>query len=339
MSTLYLATDDGPVVVTGRDERWRATQPVDLGPTSCIAADHQQPERVYCGTWGRGVWRSDNAGGEFKPVFEGIPHRWITSVAVSAADRVGDVGVLYVGTEPSAVFRSEGAGESWRRCTELTDLPSASNWSFPPRPHTHHVRWIEPHPRTSGLLFVAIEAGALISSPDGGRSWHDRSPGSPLDTHELASHPEAPGRLWSAAGDGFFESDDGGSSWSRREEGLDFRYCWSVAVDPSSPLCAVLAAAPGPRQAHTPESAASSLYRRASDGDWQETRAGLGEAKKVRARVVGSNPAEPGIFYAAGDDGIFRSPDAGESWRRLEVGWTGGNGASRVHALLAVETD
>lgn len=336
MPTLYLATDDGPVVVTGGDDRWRAAQPVDLGPTSCVTADPRQPERVYCGTWGQGVWRTDDAGKQFKPVFEGIPHRWITSIAVSGAERTGDAGVLYVGTEPSAVFRSEDAGESWRQCSELTQLPSAGSWSFPPRPHTHHVRWIEPHPHTAGLLFVAIEAGALVSSPDGGQTWHDRKPGSPYDTHELASHPQAPDRLWSAAGDGFFESGDGGGSWSKREEGLRFRYCWSVAIDPTDPLTAVLSAAPGPGQAHTAGSAASGLYRRTGDGDWHETHTGLAEPEKVRARVVAADPSEPGVFYAAGDDGIYRSPDGGESWRRLEVGRTGGSGASRVHGLDVV---
>lgn len=336
MPTLYLATDDGPVVVTGQDDQWQTAQPVDLPSTSCIAADPKQPGRVYCGTWGQGVWRSDNAGSDFKPVFEGIPHGWITSVAVSAAEHTAGRGVVYAGTEPSAMFRSEDAGANWRQCTELTDLASASSWSFPPRPHTHHVRWIELDTHTPGLLFVAIEAGALISSPDGGQTWHDRNPGSPYDTHELASHPKAPGRLWSAAGDGFFESTDGGSSWSRREEGLRFRYCWSVAVDPAEAGSAVLSAAPGPRQAHTPGSGTSGLYRRTGDGDWQETQTGLAEPEKVRARVVAANPSEPGVFYAAGDDGVYRSPDAGASWRRLQA--RGAGGASRVHALEAVET-
>src|SRR5260221_601021 len=78
------------------------------------------------------------------------------------------IGVIYAGTEPSAIFRSEDVGETWRECRGLIELPSAHEWSFPPRPETHHVRWIEPDPHTQGRLFAAIEAGALIRSPDAG---------------------------------------------------------------------------------------------------------------------------------------------------------------------------
>jgi hypothetical protein len=37
--------------------------------------------------------------------------------------------------------------------------------------------------------------------------------------------------LYSAAGDGYFESRDGGETWQRFEEGLRHRYLWSIAVD------------------------------------------------------------------------------------------------------------
>jgi hypothetical protein len=43
--------------------------------------------------------------------------------------------------------------------------------------------------------------------------------GGPYDTHELATHAQAPGRLWSAAGDGFFESENAGNSWRKCEDG------------------------------------------------------------------------------------------------------------------------
>ena len=46
-------------------------------------------------------------------------------------------------------------------------LPSSASWSFPPRPWTHHVRWIEPDENNLDYVFVAIEAGALVQSHDG----------------------------------------------------------------------------------------------------------------------------------------------------------------------------
>jgi photosystem II stability/assembly factor-like uncharacterized protein len=333
MTTLCLATDTGPVIVTQHDTRWRTERALDVSTTLCIAPDSEQPQRVLCGTTARGAWRSDDAGATWHRVFAGLPHEQITSLAVSTTERAGEFGVIYAGTEPSAVFRSEDGGETWRPCSELTDLPSSRDWSFPPRPETHHVRWIQPDPH--GGLFVAIEAGALIHSPDGGQTWQDRVAGGPRDTHQLAIHPNAPGRLWSAAGDGFFESRDSGASWRKSEEGLRFRYCWSVAVDPADPETVVLSAAPGPRQAHTVERAEFAIYRRRGNAPWEEVRAGLPDPKSTRVPVLATNPAEPGMFYVAADDGLCRSADGGVTWQRLDVDWPQTRRV-RVHALAVV---
>lgn len=340
MTTLYLATDRGPVVVAREGDTWRATASLHERSASCVAVDPGRPERVYCAA-GRGVWRSDDAGESWRRVFEGLPGDSVTSLAVSAAERAGAFGVAYVGTEPSAVFRSEDGGETWRRCEGLSELPSSREWSFPPRPETHHVRWLEPDPHQPGRLYVAIEAGALVRldrSPDGGARWRDRVPGGPYDTHQLAIHPDRPGRLRSAAGDGFYESDDGGDSWRRSEAGLAFRYCWSVAVDPGDPETVVLSAAPGPMQAHARDHAESAVFRRRGSGPWHEVRAGLPEPKGQRAGLVATHPGEPGIFYLATDDGLYRSSDAGATWRRLEVAWPEGHrSGARVNGLVVAE--
>src|SRR5690606_5382525 len=140
--------------------------------------------------------------------------------------------VVWAGTEPSEVWRSRDGGESWARTNPLTALPSSGSWAFPPRPDTHHVRWIACHPREPGRLWVAVEAGALVSTADGGQSWRGRVPGGPYDTHELAVHPDAPETLRVAAGDGYFESFDGGGSWARLRAGLEVGYLRSVAIDP-----------------------------------------------------------------------------------------------------------
>jgi hypothetical protein len=58
----------------------------------------------------------------------------------------------------------------------MLTLPSAKEWSFPPRPETHHVRSILPSLRKPNRLHVAIEAGALLRSDDAGATWRDRVP-------------------------------------------------------------------------------------------------------------------------------------------------------------------
>src|SRR6201997_2417807 len=85
----------------------------------------------------------------------------ITAVAVGHAAQAEGFGTVYAGTEPSAVFRSDNGGDSWVDLAGLRALSSANTWSFPPRPHTHHVRWIEADVSVADRVFVAIEAGVI----------------------------------------------------------------------------------------------------------------------------------------------------------------------------------
>ncbi len=227
---IYAAMANELLVASRRNGHWETDRQLIGASTECVAADPLKPEVVYCGTFDRGLWRSVDAGASWERVGENIEGA-VMAVAVSIAERAGEQGVVYAGTEPSAVYRSENGGETWRELGGLRGLPSAPEWSFPPRPETSHVRWISADPNSLGRLFVAIEAGALVQSPDGGQTWKDRVPDGPRDTHTLATHKDVPGRLYSAAGDGFMragmgysESYDGGESWQRFSDGLQHHY-------------------------------------------------------------------------------------------------------------------
>ena len=206
---------------------------------------------------------------------------------------------------------------------------------FPAAPQTHHVRHIQPDPHAAGRLYVAIEAGALARTDDAGRTWRDRVPGGPLDTHTLATHPAAPGRLYSAAGDGYFESRDGGDTWQQPADGLRHGYLWGLAVDPADPDALVVTAAPGPRQAHY-EPAESVVYCRATGGPWRETRAGLPAPTGRHVALVAAHPAEPGVFFLAWEAELYRSADGGRSWGQLGVEWPAGRRPSHGGWGLAV---
>lgn len=303
------------LTLTGEGSGWRpSTHLAGLSPQS-LTVDPEQPERLYCGTSEQGLYVSADAGSSWRPVGQGIDYDDVTAVASGPGD-----GVLYAGTEPSAVFRSEDAGKTWRNLTGLTELPSASEWSFPPNPQTHHVRALGVDPAYPELIYVCIEAGALVRSPDAGESWADRRPDGPRDTHALSAHSKAPGRLYSAAGDGYFESFDHGQSWTRPVEGLSHRYLWSVAIDAGDPDTMLASAAHGPRQAHDSRNAESTLYRRTGGGARQQCRQGLPEPEGTLAPVVVTGE-EPGVFYVASNRGLYRSGNAGESWEPLEVDW------------------
>ena len=220
----------------------------------------------------------------------------------------------------------------------MTTLPSAIEWSFPPRPETHHVRWIEADPHVQGRLFVAVEAGALIRSRDSGTTWQDRTAHGPRDSHQLSIHLSAPERLYSAAGDGYFESRDGGDTWQRFEKGLQHRYLWSIAIDSADADNIILSAAASARRSHY-EPAESYLYRRTAGSPWQQLRDGLPKPAGRRTAVLASHPREPGTFFAAWEHDVYHSVDGGASWDRLDVPWPENCRVNELCALAVAESD
>jgi photosystem II stability/assembly factor-like uncharacterized protein len=341
---LLVASDDGGDAAEGdagegqgeaSADGWRASEHLTGRALECIAVSPGAPERVLVGTFESGLWRSTDGGGSFERVGDGgIEPEAVMSLAVSPHDPEE----VWAGTEPSRVYRSTDGGETWIERGGLAELPSASEWYFPPRPDTHHVRWIEVDPNDPERLYVGIEAGAFVLSEDGGRTWRERPDDSRRDNHSLATHPDAPGRVYAAAGDGYAESGDGGESWGHPQEGLEHRYCWSVAPDPSDPDTVLLSAARGARSAHSPP-AETYVYRRTDTSAGDRGRAGSDETGGVGANGAWERlddrglptgegvlravlaAAGPGTFYAANDHGLFRSADAGDSWDRLGVAW------------------
>ena len=282
----------------------------DRRPT-CLAADRWVAGRAWSGTAGAGVLRSDDEGVSWRPA--GLDGEEVTAVTASPTER----DVVWAGTEPSAVYRSLDAGVTWERSEGLLDLPSSSEWSFPPRPETHHVRWIAPHPADSGRLWVAIEAGALLTTFDGGKTWRDRVPAGPYDTHELAVHADRPDALRVAAGDGYFESEDGGETWSSPERGLEVDYLRSVAIVPGDPEVVVVSAASHAYAAYMAGKSDGRIYRRAGRGAaWERVLDGWPDPPATIAPLLAVGQT-PGELWAADERGVHRSGDGGRSWERV----------------------
>jgi hypothetical protein len=160
--------------------------------------------------------------------------------------------------------------------------------------------------------------------------------GGPYDTHTAATHAAAVGRIYSAAGDGYFESLDGGESWSSPEDGLHHRYLVGIGVEPRDPETVVVSAADGPFVAYRPESAEAYVYRRTGRRPWEQAMSGLPPAEGTTVSRFATHADVADTIYAANNHGVFESNDAGRSWRMLDVAWPGAALRSGVDALVCL---
>jgi photosystem II stability/assembly factor-like uncharacterized protein len=324
MTTLMVGMQDSLLVLDSTNNGYMVHECLKGTSPQKIAFDPGNPDHAYCATFGDGLWKTGDGGQTWNNIGkEIISSSYIMSVSVSPLDhRNSFFHQVFVGTEPSAVYISNDGGNSWEKMETLNKLPSSTSWSFPPRPWTHHVRWIEPDANNVDYVFVAIEAGALVQSHDGGKTWIDRVEEGPYDTHTLATHPKAPKRLYSSAGDGYFESLDYGESWSRLIDGLRHHYLYGLAVDSGDPQNVIVSASVGPGSAYSIENAEAFVYRRdENDKKWKAISNGLPEPKGTTITVLASNPKVAGEFYAVNNRGLFISTDSGISWRGLDIQW------------------
>jgi hypothetical protein len=304
---IFVCTGERLVRLEREDGAWTAEAVLDGGGVQCVAVEGAC---VLAGTRGRGVFVSGDAGDSWEPVE--LPEPDVFSVAISAAD-----GALYVGTEPSRLFVCR-AGR-WEELEALQGIPSRERWSFPPRPWTHHVRWIAPDPRHADRLLVGIELGGVMYSDDGGATFCDHRPGAKLDAHCLAWHPRVEGRAYQAAGDGAAWSRDGGRTFEAADAGRDLGYCWGLAVDADDPECWYVSAASGPYAAHSGIRARGRLY--CWHGAWRALALPADTMPYVLAAADGE------LIAGLADGRVLRSGDRGQSWDELGV---------RLEAIVAL---
>ena len=132
-------------------------------PLLHLAIDPNDPARVYVAA-GNGVFRSIDAGGQYRAANSGFPEggMLVTSVAVDTQDN----SAVYASTE-SGVFRSIDGADSW----QLADTGLEQQG----------VLQIVADPRQAGVLYAATVAGGVFKTIDRGESWQPTG-GGPLLT-------------------------------------------------------------------------------------------------------------------------------------------------------------
>src|SRR6266545_173892 len=329
------------------DLRWRGIGPFRAGWGTCAEGIPDQPDTFYFGAAGGGVWKSENAGRTWTPIFEHESAASIGALAIAPSDPK----VIYVGTgqpEPrydivsgDGVFRSDDGGKTWTK----RGLSA-----------TRHIGRILVDPRDPNVVLVAAlghvfganKERGVYRSTDGGKNWSqtlfvDENTGA-VDLAADVRHPEV---VYAAAwqvrnfpwlsyfkpnvgpGSAVYRSADGGRTWKRLSGGG-----WpagdvgriGLAVAPGGRVYALVDAPAAPGAAPTPQS--SGLYRSDDGGaSWSQVNSDAGLATYYFGRVT-SDPKNPDILYVMGQS-IRRSEDGGKTFRIVK----GAPGGDDYHHL------
>ncbi len=280
----------------------------------CLAADPLDANSVYAGTKGKGVLRSRDRGKTWQP--SGLDGHVVKALSVSRAEP----GTVYAGTKPACVFVSRDGGVSWIELAAFRKIFSRRFWFSPAEPpFSAYVQAIGLSPSDPNVIVVGIEAGAVVRSADGGKTWSDHRRGALRDCHSLIFHSKNPDWVYEAGGSGAGASfsRDAGASWTQPRAGLDRHYGWACAADPARPDLWYVSVSPGPFQAHSDSNAQAYIFRANGGTDWEKL--GVGLLAHMPYALL-TDPAAPGHIYAGLSNGdVWHSANHGDAWEKLPL--------------------
>ena len=206
----------------------------------------------------RGATWTEIAAPEYPPKPAGVSHvnpmsqrevAWTTQLAwVVEPGHADEPGVLWCGTIPGGLFRSEDRGDSWQLVEAHWNLPARAKW-FGGGFDDAGVHSISVDPRGAGRVVVGMSCGGAWRTDDGGATWVVAANGMRADfvPPELAGDPDTqdphrivrcaarPDVLWTQHHCGIFRSVDGGDSWREIPEAGPSTFGFAVAVHPVDP--------------------------------------------------------------------------------------------------------
>ncbi len=191
--------------------------------------------------------------------------------------------------------------------TAAAPLTAAPRWTAL-GPFGGPVDFLTADPTAPRTLYAGAIHQGIFKSTDGGASWSRIHAASPRSS--VAVDPTRPGTLYVTADfDRILKSTDGGATWTERSLAGP-AFLGAIAVDPVRPNRVYLAA--------------DGVWRSIDSGvTWRKT----GISGRIHALVAPPRPA--GTVFAATDRGVFKSENAGLTWKSASVGMP----ASEVRAL------
>ena len=298
---------------------WRPIGPVAMGGrVDDIAVVEADPSTFYIGYATGGIWKTENNGTTFFPIFDEYPVSSIGDIAIAPSDR----NIIYVGTGEPNNRQSSSFGGGVYKSTD-----AGKTFTYVGLKETQTIARVAIHPRDPNVVYVAAlghlfgpnpERG-IYKTTDGGRTWAlvkfvDENTG----FTEMVMHPTEPNVIWAASyqrrrqpwgfngggpGSGIWRTADGGRTWTRvTGRGL-----------PESPII-------GRIGLDISRSKPNVILAQIEVGASGGTGAGVNDDGTLvppgqTGRGGGRGGAEPGPDPRR--SGVWRSEDGGRTWRFL----------------------
>ena len=239
----------------------------------------------------------------------------VTAIAVSPHNP----DVILAGTQPSALYRSDDGGKTWR------------NLNLPMKPYTNigfegavtaDTAQVKHWTRVTQILFdtkdrnlawAGVEIDSLWRSTDGGERWERVTQGLENDDiHGLAVTHHGARKLFATTYGGLHTSSDGGASFTLQKVDSPWVYMRSIVERPDGKGVIFMTNGDGPPGSH------GRLYRSRDNGvHWEDAK--LPGEVESSCYFLAVNSADPNLIFAAATLGqLYRSTDGGETWTGLK---------------------
>ena len=297
------------------------------GRTRAATGVPSQPNVFYVGQVNGGVWKSDDYGRTWNPIFDHESTQSIGAIAVAASDP----NIIYVGSGEglhrpdlsvgNGIYKSSDAGKTWTHLG-LRDGQQIPALAVDPRDPNKVFAAVLGHP------YGPSEERGIFRSTDGGQTWQkviskdENTGGSDVEIDpsnpdvvyasmwEAREGPWEDGNEFNGSGGGLFKSTDGGSTWHQLTNGLpkDLSQVY-IAIAPSDPkrLYASLSQATGKL----------SVYRSDDAGDsWTQVTTDPRPAGRIGGgdlSIPKVDPKNADLLYVVSTV-TMRSSDGGKTW-------------------------
>lgn len=337
-SSLGLAQQFSPDLF--KSLHWRSIGPFRGGRTRAVAGVPSQPNVFYIAQVNGGVWKTDDYGRTWTPIFDDQPTGSVGCIAVAPSDP----NIIYVGSGEGlqrpdlsvgdGIYKSTDAGKTWVHLG-LRDGQQIPQIAIDPRDPNRILVAVAGHP------YGPNEERGIFRSVDGGKTFEkvlykDENTGG-ADVLIDQSHPDVAyaalwearqgpweNAAWNGTGGGIFKSTDGGKTWQQLKAGLPEGIIQAnLAIAPSTPNRLIASvASPG----------AVGLYRTDDGG---ESWAIITKDPRPAGRIGGGDlsvprfsPKDPDVVIVASTVS-WKSIDGGKTWNAFR-GAPGGDDYQNV---------